>query len=333
MKLDSAGIRKAAILVSSLDMHSADRVLDQFEPEAAQQLRQAMVDLGDVDPAEQQAVLEEFFHAGSPGLNRATAKREPPVSSFMIEEPTPRKKKVAADAADDSPFQFLHEAEEEKLAKVLASERAQTIALVLSHLPPEQAGAVLVQLGSAQQVEVIHRLVDLEETDPVILHEVEQALETRLSQQISMQRRRVAGLKAVAGILQASPRTTESRLMKNLATRDRQLAERLGPPPMRFEQLQNADEETWAEIIGEADADVVLLALVGASPRLVDRILRRVPAGQAALIRNQLNHPGPMRLSDVELAREQLAELAHELALMGRIDIDHRYRAPARVAA
>ena len=128
------------------------------------------------------------------------------------------------------PFRFLQETEAEKLVRVLGSERPQTIALVLSHLAPVRAGAVLARLPENVQVDVIHRLVDLEETDPEILREVEEALRSRLSHaSVEMQRRRVAGLQAVAGILQATDGRVGMQILDNLASRDRALAEKLGP--------------------------------------------------------------------------------------------------------
>ena len=123
----------------------------------------------------------------------------------------------ASVAGRGEPFRFLRDAEADKLVRVLAGERPQTIALVLSHLPPQQAGSVLARLQPALQNEVVRRLVDLEETDPEILREVEQALQSRLSEQVQMQRRRVAGLAAVAGILQASDGRTGMQILDNLA--------------------------------------------------------------------------------------------------------------------
>ena len=87
----------------------------------------------------------------------------------------------AADRNDSPPFGFLCEAEEEKLSQLLGGERPQTVALVLSHLPPARAGEVLARFAPPLQVEVVRRLVDLENADPETLREVEQALETRLA--------------------------------------------------------------------------------------------------------------------------------------------------------
>ena len=93
--------------------------------------------------------------------------------------------------------------------------------------------AVLVRLPPALQVEVIRRLVDLEETDPEILREVERGLQARLSQQVPMQRRRVAGLAAVDGHPQGGRQPRRPcRFSTTWPRYDRTLAERLGPPPL-----------------------------------------------------------------------------------------------------
>ena len=69
----------------------------------------------------------------------------------------------------------------------------------------QSAGPVPPQV----QPEVFRRLVDLEETDPEILAEIEASLRDRLSQTFALPRKRVAGLSAVEGILNASDRKTE----------------------------------------------------------------------------------------------------------------------------
>ena len=119
------------------------------------------------------------------------------------------------------PFDFLREAEEEKLSQLLGGERPQTIALVLSHLPPERAGEVLARFAPPLQVEVVRRLADLENTDPETLREVEQALEARLSRQFAIERGRAAGPEAVARILAACDSRVVGNILDNLAAYDR----------------------------------------------------------------------------------------------------------------
>lgn len=329
MKFESDGLRKAAIVVSSLSTQAADRLLDCFTPEQAQRVRQAMVDLDDIDPRDEQRVLEDFFRTGPKGIEVHDRLRRQVLADTYIPSTPSHKDK----GKSSLPFRFLRDAEADKLARVLTGERPQTIALVLSHLSPEQAGPVLARLGSPLQVDVIHRLIDLEETDPAILEEVEQALESRLSQQVRMQRRRVAGLQAVAGILNASPRAEGAQILQTLAARDPMLAEKFAPPPIAFEDLADADDRTWSVLFQEAEPEVVQLALLGAPPSLIARIVRRMPAREAEEFRRKLDHPGPVRLSDVEDARQELAELARGLAGEGRIRLPSDPRATMGVAA
>lgn len=334
MTSQTAGLRKAAILVACLDQNLADLLLDQMTPEQAQRVRNTVMDLGLIDESEQKRIIEEFFRVGPkpvekypPGieLDRGLTEKFAPAAKTMSA--------AAESAAGDEPaFRFLREAEGDRLARVLASERPQTIALVLAHLPPERAGNVLVRLSPAMQVEVVHRLVDLEETDPEILREVERGLMTRLSEQVGMQRRRVAGLSAVKGIVDSSESHVGMKILHTLAAHDRPLANRLGRQPLEFDDLLRLDQSSMRTLIGAVDQELLTLALVGALPELVERVLWQLPDGQAKRMRRGLDHLGPTRLSDVEEARRQVVELVQDMALDGRLQLPRRPEVLQRAA-
>jgi len=351
MDQNNHGIRKAAVLVTSLDRQTVDLLLDQLEPQEAQRVRQAVIDLGPVDPAERDRIVDEFLRVGpmAPFLGiRSTReesqeRKQPP--GIELDDRLARKLSVGAvqpsdgeafgnRPSDGPPFRFLHDAECEKLSRVLSAERPQTISLVLSHLPPEQAGRVLARFAPELQTEVVRRLVTLEETDPAILREVEQALESRFSEHVRMQRRRVAGLSAVAGMLEATEQSVGMQILDNLGRHDQQLAEKLGPPQLEFDDLASADGPTWMAILDAADSEVMTLALVGAPPELVRRILRQLPEYQSQALRHRLDHLQPTRLSDMEEARQEIADLARRLVISGRIKLPRSsYPLPTAAAA
>ena len=158
----------------------------------------------------------------------------------------------------------FREAESDKIARLLAGERPQTIALVLSHLSARQAGGVLSRLQPNMQTEVVRRLVDLEETDPAVLQEVEQALESRLSRQVPMQRRRVAGLQAIGGILDASESEVRLQILDNLAVRDRKSGK--GSLRRRWNSTiwPNWTTPRWREVFCAAEPQWIMPALLGA---------------------------------------------------------------------
>jgi flagellar motor switch protein FliG len=334
MKADQ-GLRKAAILVASLDRVTADLLMDKMSDEQARLVRQTIMDLGTISPDEEQRVLEEFLHRGPKPAQTEGVELDGRLARKLARAASaaPRGDSGNTQSNEESPFGFLKEAEADKLSKLLAAERPQTIALVLSHLPPDRAGAVLVRLHSSLQVEVIRRLVELEETDPEILHDVEQTLQTRLSELVRMQRRRVAGLSAVAGILRASESRVGMQILENLNVHDRQLASRLGPDEFEFDDLDLLDERSLTTLLSQADPELAILALVGAPQDLIERLLRQLPAPEAQVVRHRLVHVGPTRLSDVEEARQQLVELARRLAIQGRIRLPSTHHAGSGTAA
>jgi len=345
--MHEAGIRKAAILLASLDQAVAERLLDQLSPPHAALVRQAMTDIDQIDAEERQRVIDEFRRIESlvptqcpPGIDldgpvathvkRTTPHEadplrhdpsppigEPPVGPVFLSAPGQGNTHPATPVggnSDGPPFAFLHAAEEEKLSQLLGSERPQTIALVLSHLPPERAGAILARLAPTLQLEVVRRLVDLDGADPETLREVEQALEARLSRQFAIERQRAAGPETVAKILAACDRSVAGSILDNLAEHDGPLAERLGRRPVAFDDLDQFDDAVLEAVFRTAEPEVTLAALLGAPPQLVERVLRRMVPKEARLLRGKLDCPGPIRLSDVEDARQQIAALAERIA-------------------
>jgi flagellar motor switch protein FliG len=321
LKITDDGIRKAAILVASLDRAAADAVLEILGPDKAQQVRQAVVAMDDIPAAEREQVLDEFarLRPSEPAQETSGVELAGRLAKEIGWEAAGYGERESAEEETTRlPFCRLRAAEGEKLARLLSGERPQTIALVLSHLPPRQAGGVLVQFSADLQVEVLRRLVDLEETDPAILREVEKALEARLSRQVQMQRRRVTGMEALSGILEESSSEVSLKILDNLSTRDRKLAQKLGPPPLHFEDLEDLDDALLAAAFRAIEPGWIMPALLGAPPRLVERALLALPYEEAEELRDKLHDPGPIRLSDVETARTRIAEAARRMLFASR---------------
>lgn len=329
------GLRKAALLLAGLDRASADAILGALGPDQARRLRQAVVRLDEIDPAEQRRVIEEFLRAG-PGrlreqssgveLDEGLARRlglspaKPPAAhGDQPRDETGGETGGQPRGRAAPPFGFLYDAETEKLAGLLSAERPQTIAVVLSHLPADRAAGVLGRLPADVQADVLRRLADLEETDPTILRELEGALQARFSRQVGIRPKRAAGVRAIGDILEAADSRLAVQILENLAAHDRGLAERLGPPPVEFGDLALLDEAALRLLLAHVEREVLSAALIGAPPRLAGRMLGVLPQDDAAEIRRQMDAPGPIKLSDLEEARRRIAERAWCLAAQGRL--------------
>lgn len=324
-------VRKAAILIASLDAEHAEGLLRQMSPAQAQTLRQAVDGLGEIDPREQGDVIEEFFRIGPlvPDEDPAGIELDAPLPASMAAGIS-RDSPLAGCAGEASlPFRFLDEAPPEKLAPFLAREHPQTIAVVISHLPADRAAEVLAHLPAELQSEVARRLVDLEETDAEVLREVERGLESWLCSEVRGERRQTAGVAALAGILSAANPRARHDILSNLARHDRELAGKLelpAGPALSFSDLQHMDSASLAVVLHRAEPELVLLALAGAAPRFAERAIELFQPDDARALGEELCNLGPTRLSDVEEAQRQLAELARQLELRGEITPEIRGR-------
>jgi flagellar motor switch protein FliG len=153
----------------------------------------------------------------------------------------------------------------------------------------------------------------LERTDADTLREIEQALEARLARQFAIEPGRRSGPDVVARILAACSSRVAGGILDNLAEYDRTLAEQLGHKTMKFDDLIHLDDAVLSAVVEAVEPEVVQAALLGAPPSLVDRILRGMRPDDARRLGEKLSCPEPIRLSDVEEARRQIATLAHRM--------------------
>jgi flagellar motor switch protein FliG len=320
-------LRKAAILVASLDAREAESLLRQMSPAQAQVLREQVERLGEIDAAEQSEVLEEFFRIGPlvPDEDPAGIELDAPLPAALSRGSA----LSGCDAEGARPFRFLDEAPPEKLAPFLEREHPQTIAVVMSHLPADRAAEVLSHLPAELQTEVARRLVDLEETDAEVLREVERGLESWLCCEVRGERHPSAGVAALAGILGAANPRARHDILANLARHDRELAGKLDlpvAPPLSFSDLGQMDTGSLAVVLHQAEPELLVLALAGAAPRFAERAIELFEPDVAGAISSALCNLGPTRLADVEEAQRQLADLAQQLERRGEITPEIRGR-------
>jgi len=176
-------IRRAAILVASIDESLAEQMLDSLPASEATKILAEVDRLGEIEPDEQRDVLDEFRRAGRRDAEPANAVEFTySAPQHVAVEPLPAMEATAATATDD----IAAEAEAALIAELLSAEHSQTIAVALSRMSHEQGAAVFAQLAATLQEDVLNRLANLQITDESAVCE----LETELQQRIVLQRQR-----------------------------------------------------------------------------------------------------------------------------------------------
>lgn len=332
-------LRKAAVLVASLDGEHAAALLAQMTKSQAQSVRRAVERLGEVDADEQREVIEEFFRIGPlmPDKHPSGIELDDRLPAHLCRSPAEVKGASKPASQATTPLNFLDEASPQALAGFLEREHPQTIAVVVSHLGAERAVEVLSHLRPELQVEVARRLSDLDQTEPEIIHEVERSLQAWLSRQVSAQKRGTAGSAVLGKILEAAGPRMKQHILSNLNRDSRPptpitTAVERSAPPLTFDQLEHLDSASLTVVLHHAQPELLVLALAGARPEFAQRVFELFPSEESSALSEALSHLGPTRLSDVEEAQCELAELAHQLELRGEIAPDVRVRARLSVA-
>ncbi|HEX2475309.1 MAG TPA: FliG C-terminal domain-containing protein, partial [Lacipirellulaceae bacterium] len=226
-------LRKAAVLIRSLDADSAASLLAQLSADEASELRAAAQSLGPIDPEERADVLAEFRRAvpiaAKPAAHGVEVAFTTQAKADLSPAPT-----TAASATAAKRFEFLDDAPIKDLVPFLTREHVQTIAVVLSHLPPARAATVLAALPQRLQADTIERLSQLGESDPEAVVVVERELAQWMTKRLIGRSGASQRGDSVTSILAAADAATRSEILANLKTHKAALARQLEEPePVR----------------------------------------------------------------------------------------------------
>lgn len=215
-------IRKAAVLIRSLDGEAAAAVLARLSAEEARALRAAVREVGEVTDDDRQSIADELrspvVHtakaSGGVELSLGGPVDAPPLAgAYGRSGPAPQLSKR------EDPLAFLRDAEVGTVAAFLERESAQTKAVVLSCLPPDRAAGVLAELPGDEQVAVLDRLAELGDTDADSLSVITEDLRAWIETHQRSRDRRSQREEAVAAILSAATESDRRRLLADAGDR------------------------------------------------------------------------------------------------------------------
>src|SRR6266550_748993 len=262
------GVKKAAVLLVSLDQDQAAEVLKRLPQEAVEEVSREIASLGEIPVTTRRDVFGEFYNLAlantyltEGGLEYAKSLLRKSLSEGDAEKAI---KQVTQQVAT-TPFAFLQKAESENLLTFIQDEHPQTIALILAHLPAQKASEILVGLPSAKQIEVVKRIANMEQTNPEVIKEVERGLEHRLSDIVSQTFEQAGGVDTVAEMLNLADRSTEKGIMEGLEAEDPDLVEQIRRLMFVFEDILLVNDKGIQSVLKEIDNEELALALKTAS--------------------------------------------------------------------
>jgi flagellar motor switch protein FliG len=202
------------------------------------------------------------------------------------------------------------------MAQFLQDEHPQTVAFILAHLYPAHAGEVFALLPEDKQAEVAFRITRLGSTSPGAIEEVSKVLRNEVRQ---VQGKQVGGVRPVAEILNFVDNATEGRVMDGLNEWEPELSDRIRQLMFTFEDLSKIDDQSMQVLIREVEKDKWVMSMRTASPNLKKKIFGNMSERAGALLKEEIESMGPVRLRDVEAAQREIIDIARRLESEGKV--------------
>ena len=298
-------------------------MLGRLEPKQVAAVSIEIAKLGNIAPEEQELAIVDFAHANPNALTGGKGGLD--VARTLVERALGKAAGATLDTVRQSiealPFGFLQKVDSQNLLTFIVDEHPQTIALILSHVPPSQAADILSGLPGPRQMSVVRRIATMGQTSPEIIQEVERGLENRMASVMSQQFEKAGGVENVAEILNVIDRATERSLLENLAQEDPDLVEEIRRLMFVFEDITKFSDRDIQTVLKNVEGSQWAMALKGASEELKEKILANMSKRAATLLQEEMEYLGPVRASNVEQVQQQIVDIIRRLEDAGEITI------------
>ncbi|HBT77309.1 MAG TPA: flagellar motor switch protein FliG [Planctomycetaceae bacterium] len=323
MPLASNNVRKAAIFLISIPKDQAGELLSRLAPKQVEAVMTEIAKIGVITPEEQENVIREFSKANPTKLVGSLGGFN--VAQQLAEAALGQDGGAVIDSVRQSleaiPFGFLQKVDSENLLTFIQDEHPQTIALIVSHVRPNQGADIINGLPPERQLAVIRRIATMQQTSPEIIKEVEKGLENRMASVMSQKLESAGGVGAVAEVLNVIDRATGRTIMENLAQDDPDLVDEIRRLMFVFEDINKLADQDIQAILKSVESSQWAIALKGASEELREKIFRNMSKRAGAMLKEEMEYLGPMRSSDVERIQQEIVDIVRRLEDAGEVTV------------
>ena len=310
------GVQKAAILLIALGPEKSASIFKYLKEDEIEELTLEIANTRSVSPQTKEDILNEFYqvclaqqYIAEGGIGYAKELLEKALGDEKAQEVI---SKLTA-SLQVRPFEFVRKTDPSQVLNFIQDEHPQTIAMILSYLSSTQAAMILGALTPEKQADVAKRIAMMDRTSPDVIKEVESVLERKLSSLLNQDYTIVGGVDAIGGILNTVDRGTEKHIMESLEIEEPELADEIRKKMFVFEDILLLDDRAIQRVLRDVDNNDLAVALKGANEEVQGVIFKNLSKRLAAMIREDMEFMGPVRMKDVEEAQQKIVSIIRKL--------------------
>lgn len=312
----TGGVQKAAVLLIALGPEKSASIFKHLKEEEVEELTLEIANTRNITPQMKDEVISEFYqiclaqqYIAEGGINYAKELLE---KSFGSERAMDVIGKLTA-SLQVKPFEFVRKTDATQLLNFIQDEHPQTIALILSYLSAAQSALILSALPPDRQADVAKRIAVMDRTSPDVIKEVEKVLESKVASLVNQDYTVIGGVEAVVEILNTVDRGTEKHIMETLEIEEPELADEIRKKMFVFEDILLLDDRAIQRVLRDVDNGDLAIALKGSNEEVQTAIFNNMSKRLSAMIKEDMEFMGPVRMKDVEEAQQKIVNIIRKL--------------------
>lgn len=323
MRLTSA--QKAAVVLLQLGHERATRVMALLDEDEVEEIGAEIARMEYVPENLAGEVLVEFYDqvsGGAPlpgqgGLEYAQRLLEDSLGAERAGLVMSRLTSLLA----GQPFDFLQQAESRQVLSLINGEHPQTMALVLAHLRPERASAIMAGLPPADRADVAMRIATMEQANPDAVAIVAEALHQRAGSVLTSEESTtvIGGVQPLVEILNRADPGTEKAILDGLVQHDESLAEQVRSLMFTFDDIVHLDDRAVQLVMRHTDIPSLAIALKGSNSEVMNKITSNLSERVRENLLEEIEIAGPVRRSEIHDARGAIVKTIRSLEESGQI--------------
>ncbi|PCJ26683.1 MAG: flagellar motor switch protein FliG [SAR86 cluster bacterium] len=312
-----SGPEKAAQLLMVMGEQGAAGVLKLLGTDEVEKIGMEMTNMSEMSTEDVNGVLNNFLEecltdgsinieAGKYTKNVLMQALGPEVAENILEKITRGGNTRGLDA--------LKWMEPQLISGIIQNEHPQIQAIVVSYLGAELSGEVLSHMDESAVVELLVRMAEMEDVDPIALEELNNSLEKQVEGVVTKQSTNMGGVKNVASIFNSLDKAFEESLMSKITEQSAPTAARIQEEMFVFEDLKKIPDKDFQLVLREVSTDVLAMALKGADKALEEKVIKNMSSRAADIFMEDMEGLGPVKISEVEAAQKEVLVATKQLA-------------------
>ena len=348
-----AGIKKAAMLLSTLDSGSAAELLKNVNPEMVTQIAAELAVIGQSAlPAEKihHAPMREF--ADMVGKDKKKGKVGNAFLQQVLDNAVGKGKsqeilgRIGEVLEARDPFKSVRAASVEDLAQTLAGESAQVAAIILMELPPKKSSQLLPALEDSVRAGALQSMTQgqmiLQDTRLKVASVIRDRLDAIAKKRAASvaasgapvedtsggpaaaAARKLQQYRKVAVLLRGLQLALRDNLLKSITAQDPQSADLIKKQMITWEDIPLVPDRALQQMLRGVDSRKLALALMKTEQTTITKVRANMSERASVMLDEEtslINNPKP---DEIESAREAILDPLRELNSKGELTLEEK---------